>query len=275
MSAPLPRHRVFGDGDTTVFMFHGAYGDGRYFGSTGDYLVAAGYRVVVWDCPGYAGSAVGYGTTIPDHARAAADLVRAVGTATNVLLGHSMGGMIAPAAAALLGDAVAAVVLSATSAGLQTRSPEDRQSFIDARVTPITQGKTIGEYAPALLAAMMGPGAAGPLVDRVIEVVTEMPSEVFLASMDAIIAYDGMPALRALTVPVLLLAGEYDTACPPADMTLMAAAIADSELHVLDGVGHYPFAESPDAYHRVLLDFLARRVPVRAAVGAETDGGHR
>ena len=270
MSANLPRHRIYGDGDTTVFMFHGAYGDGRYFGNTSDYMVAAGYRVVVWDCPGYAGSPVEYGTAITDHAQAAADLVRAEGTQANVLLGHSMGGMIAPPAAALLGDRVAAVVLSATSAGLQTRPPEARQSFIDERVTPIAQGKTIGEYAPGLLAAMMGPGAAGPLVDRVIEVVTEMPSEVFLTSMDAIIAYDGMAALRDLTVPTLLLAGEFDTACPPADMALMAAEVPDAEMHVLAGVGHYPFAESPDAYHEMLLDFLARRVPRGSAAGSNS-----
>ena len=269
MSAHLPNHRVFGDGDTTVFMFHGAYGDGRYFGNTSDYMVAAGYRVVVWDCPGYAGSSVEYGTAITDHAKAAADLVRAVGSTTNVLLGHSMGGMIAPPAATLLGDSVSAVVLSATSAGLQTRSPEARQSFIDERVTPIAQGKTIGEYAPGLLASMMGPSASGPLVDHVIDVVTEMPSEVFLSSMDAIIAYDGMQALRELTVPTLLLAGEFDTACPPTDMALMAAEVPDSEIHVLPGVGHYPFAESPDAYHEMLLDFLARRVPQASAAGSD------
>ncbi|MCW2093055.1 UNVERIFIED_ORG: pimeloyl-ACP methyl ester carboxylesterase [Rhodococcus erythropolis] len=270
MSESLPRHRIDGDGDTTVFMFHGAYGDGRYFGNTGDYLVSAGYRVVVWDCPGYAGSVVEYGTAITDHAKAAADLVRAVGSQSNILLGHSMGGMIAPAAAALLGDSAQAVVLSATSSGLQTRNPEARQSFIDERVTPISQGKTIGEYAPGLLATMMGPGAAGPLVDRVIEVVTEMPSEVFLSSMDAIIAYDGMPALRELTVPTLLLAGEFDTACPPADMALMAERIPDSEMQVLAGVGHYPFAEAPDSYHEILLDFLSRRVTRTSAAGFDS-----
>ncbi len=253
----LPQHRIFGEGDTTVFMLHGAYGDGRYFGNTSDYLTDAGFRVVVWDAPGYAGTAAPYGTGILNHARAAADLIAEVGSRTNVVLGHSMGGMIAPAVAGLVPELIAGVVLSASSAGLQTRTPQQRELFVQERVTPITQGKTIGEYAPALLRTMMGPGASGPLVNRVIEVVCEMPTELFLASMDAIMEYDGTQALRSLTVPTLLIAGEHDTACPPDDMRGMADLVKDSEFTILPGTGHYPFAEDPQAYHQVLLAFLA------------------
>lgn len=264
-SYPLPLHEVRGDGDTTIFMLHGAYGDGRYFANTSDYFTDHGYRVVLWHCPGYAGSPAPRGTRIEDHAAAVADLVRAVGTSTNVILGHSMGGLIAPAAVNLLPGLIHGLVLSASSAGLQTRSPEARESFIRERVDPITDGKTIGEYAPALLKVMMGPGASGPLVDRVLEVVCEMPSDVFVTSMQAIIERDGRPTLRELQVPTLLLAGEYDTACPPDDMKGMAELVPDAEFDVLPGVGHYPFAEQPGPYHDIILDFLARRVTPTAA----------
>lgn len=259
-STTVPDHQVHGDGDTTIFMLHGAYGDGRYFASTSDYFTDAGYRVVVWHCPGYHGSAAPRGTSIEAHAEAAADLVLHTGTTRNVLLGHSMGGLIAPAAANLLGDRAHGLILSASTAGLASRSKADQERFIAERIDPITDGKSIGDYAPDLLRSMMGPGASGPLVDRVVEVVCEMPTDVFLSSMKAIIERDGIPTLRAVTVPTLLIAGEHDTACPPATMELMANLVSDSEFHTISGVGHYPFAERPDAYHSLILDFLSRRL---------------
>lgn len=261
---PLPAHEVHGTGDTTIFMLHGAYGDGRYFADTSDYFTSAGYRVIVWHCPGYHGTPVGRGTSIEDHAEAAADLVRAVGTERNVILGHSMGGLIAPAAANLLGDRVHALVLSATMSGLSSLSTEARARFIRERVDPITGGQSIGDYAPALLRSMMGPGASGPLVDRIVEVVCEMPTDVFAASMNAIIDRDGRPALRDVKVPTLLVAGECDTACPPVAVRAMADLVPDSEFQEIAGAGHYLFAERPEDYHQVVLDFLARHVPATA-----------
>ncbi|WP_168582713.1 alpha/beta fold hydrolase [Gephyromycinifex aptenodytis] len=256
----LPTHEIYGDGDVTVFLLHGAYGDGRYFGTTRDYFTKMGHRVVIWNCPGYAGSPKPDDTSIQAHAEAAAALVEAVGGRKNVLLGHSMGGLIAPLAANLLGTQVHGLILSASTAGLQSRSAEEQKRFIAERVDPITAGKSIGEYAPDLLRSMMGPNASGPLVDRVVEVVCEMPTDVFVSSMNAIIECDNRDALRQVTVPTLLVAGECDTACPPAGMAAMAELVPDSEYTEIPGAGHYPFVEAPEEYHGRILDFLSRRV---------------
>ena len=253
----LPDHQVTGSGEVTVFLLHGAYGDGRYWAHTRDTLAAAGYRVVVWDCPGYGTSAAPADTSIEAHAQAAAALVRAVGSDRNLLLGHSMGGLIAPLAATIAGDAICGVVLSCTSAGMVTRTREERRQFFAERVDPITGGMSVGEYAPGLLRTMMGPDAAGPLVDTVVRVVCEMRTDTFKASMAAIADYDGRDALRELTVPAQLIAGELDPACPVPGMQLMDGLIPNSRLHVIDGAGHYPFAERPDEYHRTVLSFLS------------------
>jgi pimeloyl-ACP methyl ester carboxylesterase len=260
MSDVLADHQICGEGEVTVFLLHGAYGDGRYFSHTRDVLVAAGYRVVVWDCPGYGRSPIPDDSGIEAHATAAAELVTAVGGTRNVLLGHSMGGLIAPRAALLVPERVVGVVLSCTSAGIVTRSAEEQKRFFAERVDPITDGQSVGEYAPGLLKTMMGPGAAGPLVDTVVSVVCEMRTETFKASMRAIATYDGTEALRQLRVPVLLIAGELDPACPPDGLRYMSTLIADNELHEIAGVGHYGFAERPDEYHPLLLSFLANRI---------------
>ena len=105
-SVRIPDFQVAGDSDTTVFLLHGAYGSKDYFRPEIETLVRAGLRVVAWDAPGYGLSALPKsGLRIEDMAEAAVKLIGLMGTRTNVLLGHSMGGIIAPAAAGL-GDVV-------------------------------------------------------------------------------------------------------------------------------------------------------------------------
>lgn len=257
----LPRHEIAGDGDTTVFLLHGAYGDGRYFAHTRDLLAEAGYRAVVWFCPGYGGTPIPENNSIESHADALTALVRAAGTDRNVVVGHSMGALIAPLAT-VNEPAIHGLVLSGASAGFASRSPEDQKRYLAERLEPIENGQTVAEYVRPLLGSMMGPGASGPLVDHVVQVILAMPTETFAASIRAIAAYDSRPALAEVAVPTLLLAGIEDTACPVAGMRRIHEMIADSQIRELEGVGHYGFAERPEEWHGHLLDFLTRQFPV-------------
>jgi 3-oxoadipate enol-lactonase len=259
-SKVLPEHRILGAGDTTVFMFHGAYGDGRYFENTAEVLAAEGYKVVSWSAPGYGGQDVPEEFSIDFMGDAARDLVEAEGTGTNILLGHSMGALVAPNAAMKLGDRVDGIVLSGASVGFQNRTPEDQERFLKERVAPIAEeGLTVAQYAPGLLKKMMAPGASGPLVDHVSRVVSDMKTDTFMAAMKALTSYNSNPAVAAISVPTLLLSGEFDTACPPAGMEKLHGIIPDSEYHMIEGAGHYAFAERPDVFHSHVLEFLSRR----------------
>lgn len=260
--ATLPEHYIRGDSDTTIFMLHGAYGDGRYFENTASVLATAGYRVVVWNCPGYGDELPADNFSIEYAAAAARDLVEAEATATNIILGHSMGCLIAPKAAMMPGTRIDGIVLSCASVGFQNRSPEDQERFLAERIAPITeQGLTVAEYAPALLTKMMAPGAQGQLVDQIRCVISEMKTETFMASMKAITSYSSGEAIEAIAVPTLLVSGEFDTACPPAGMEKLHALIPDSEYRMVEGSGHYPFAERADTFHEYVVEFLKRRFP--------------
>ena len=260
MTSSLPEYHVSGSGETTIFMLHGAYGDGRYFANTERVLADAGFRVLVWNCPGYGEEATPADFSIDLAGDAAADLIAAEGTGTNIVLGHSMGALIAPNAAMKSQGRVHGIILSGASIGFQNRTPEDQERFLRERIAPITDGgMTVAEYAPGLLKTMMAPGASGDLVDLVGKVVTEMKTETFMASMKALTSYNNMPATQAIDVPTLLLSGEFDTACPPAGMEKLAGIIPDSEYHMIRDAGHYAFAEQPDVFHRLVIEFLNRR----------------
>lgn len=58
---------------------------------------------------------------------------------------------------------------------------------------------------------------------------------------------------------VLLVAGEADLYAPPPLMRLIAKHLPGSTLVTMREVGHAPFWEAPDAFNRLLVDFLSGR----------------
>lgn len=259
-AGPLPEYEIHGDGETTLFLLHGAYGDRGYFDDAIARWTGVGLRVVAWTCPGYAeGVDVPRGYGVPLLAEYAARMVREERTSRNVLLGHSMGALIGPRVPALVGDALDGLILSAGSPGFVNRSAQDKARYLAERVKPITEdGLSVAEYAVGLLRTMMAPGASGPLVDRVISVVTAMKTESFVASMRAITEYNSVPSLQALQIPTLMLAGETDPACTPAGMQRMRDLAPAGQYYEIAGAGHYAFAEKPDEYHEVTTAFVSR-----------------
>lgn len=257
MTDTLPTFRVYGTGDTTLFTLHGAYGDGRYFEDFATHIADAGYRVVVWDCPGYGNSAPVTPASIERFAEAAMALVRAEATKTNILLGHSMGALIGPYAANHE-PLIDGLILSAGSRGFAARTPEDQALYMKERLAPIEAGISVADYATPMITSMMAKGASGPLVKKVFDVILSMKTETFATSIRAIGSYDGRPALNALTTPTLMIAGREDPACTADGMGLMQQMVAGSTLHVIEGAGHYAFAEKPEEYRKHVLDFLAK-----------------
>lgn len=255
----LPDHSVTGAGDVTVFLLHGAFGAKEYWRSQIGALSAAGYRVVAWDCPGYGFSPLPDDFGVEACAEACAGLIDHAGGETNILLGHSMGGMIAQRAFDYRTDRVAGLVLSATSAAFGKPDGDWQQAFVRDRVAPLDAGQTLAQYAPGMLRAMMAPGANSPETELVIDVVSQMREETFRAAISAITQFDGRDILpKMAAVPVICIAGGHDlTAAPPPVMEKLAGKIG-GEFVCLDDAGHFAWAEKPADFNAVLLDFLGR-----------------
>ena len=69
--------------------------------------------------------------------------------------------------------------------------------------------------------------------------------------------------LSKLTMPVLMLTGEHDRLAPPAEIRAVASRIAETapnahvRFEVIAGAGHVCNVERPDAYNKVLTEFLS------------------
>ena len=67
-----------------------------------------------------------------------------------------------------------------------------------------------------------------------------------------------LPALQEAEIPVLAIAGEHDRATPAAAARRIAETAPRGELLIIEGAGHFPFAEAPDAYWGGVRDWLGR-----------------
>jgi 3-oxoadipate enol-lactonase len=255
----LPDYQVSGAGDTTVYLLHGAYGAKEYWRYTVRELTRAGYRVVAWDAPGYGVSPVPVDMTIPLLATSFNRLVAHTRSRRTVVLGHSMGGMVAQKAYDLAPASMDALILSATAHTFNHSGPEWQANFLRTRVAPLTSGRTIREYAPEMLRTMMGPGANGPIIDHILYTVQLMDSGGFQAAVKALAQYLEEDVIARVKIPCLCISGELDTTCPSNVMQKMAS-LALGEFHEMKGVGHYGWGERPDEYHGKVFDFLQRRL---------------
>jgi len=77
---------------------------------------------------------------------------------------------------------------------------------------------------------------------------------------DAYLRTPGLP-LAGIDVPLLLVAGERDTAAFPRDTRALRDALAPThprvEAHVLPGLGHLPMVERPEQFSRLVDGFTA------------------
>lgn len=253
----MPDFQVAGNADTTVYLLHGAYGSKDYFRAEIETLVRAGYRVVAWDAPGYGLSPLPEGgLSIESIAAAAARLIEHTGTARNIVVGHSMGGIAAPLVTLLAGERVHGLVVSATLGSFSRKSAQDKATFLEERIAPLKRGRSFRETAMPVILSMFAPGSKGPLVDLVTEVAASTRSETFCAAIEAITRYEGEANLRKVRVPTLLIAGEADKVGRPDGMRELTALVADARFVCIPNAGHYAFAEQPQAFNDALLGFL-------------------
>jgi pimeloyl-ACP methyl ester carboxylesterase len=63
--------------------------------------------------------------------------------------------------------------------------------------------------------------------------------------------------LRGITTPTLVLDGAEEELILPGEPERMAALIPGAELVIMPGTGHFAPFEQPDAFNRILLEFLA------------------
>ena len=257
----LPAFLEQGDGPTTVFLLHGVGGGKEVWARTTGALAAAGYRTIAWDMPGYGASASVAPYTTAMLAGALWQLIGHVGASRNVVLGHSMGGMVAQELSALHPALVHGLVLYSTSPAFGKAGGDWQQQFLQSRFAPLDQCLSMAGLAAGIVPGMFAPGADTDRMAEAAAVMARVPDSSYRAALAAIVSFNRLDHLAQIAAPTLCMAGEFDHNAPPAVVEKMASRIPGAAYVCLPGVGHIANLEQPALFNRAVLDFLTRHFP--------------
>lgn len=272
-----------------VVLVHGFGGSTFSWRLTIPALAAAGYRTIALDLVDFGLSDKSWDadTTHPAQARRVLAVMDALGVSRAAVVGHSMGGSVATHLAMAAPDRVTALVL------------------VDAAVTEPGDGASLA--APVASAALRFPPllqvarqAVRRLVteDRLVSILrsayadpTSVTSDVAEGYLAQVRTRDwdlGLLAvsrdvggnvlaapLSTLKLPVLVAWGTADPWIPLARGEALRGAIPGARWAAIEGAGHLPFEERPDAFMTALVGFLASvsdsagASPIRMASSSE------
>ena len=199
--------------------------------------------------------------TIGDMAGDVVDVLDDAEIECAVLLGLSMGGMIAQQVAIDAPSRVAGLALVATrppSPRFKRPSLATASSF----VRPVLPGESLHDYFGRLWTRAAAPGFADAhpeaieeLVEQTIELPT--PRTMLIHQIRAMSGWGHAERTRGITAPTVVVHGECDRFSPIANGEAIAELIPGAELERLPGVGHLIPCEAPDRLAAIALELCA------------------
>ncbi|HEY1259433.1 MAG TPA: alpha/beta hydrolase [Stellaceae bacterium] len=213
-------------------------------------------RVVAWNAPGYMLSDNLAAATPParEWAAALADFLAALGIGGFDVVANSFGSRVAQCFVHFHPGRIGRAVFTGTGIA-QGTSSEERDRILAGRAEMIARGSyAFGARAEALL----GPGAAPEILALVRQTVRATNPAGYLKAA-RFTASGEMPPLGAgLTMPLLLIQGGADRVTPAAaNAELLAQAVPQARLVMLDGCGHLPEVEAAERVNALIRGFLA------------------
>ncbi len=239
-------------------------------------LADDGHRVIAIGQRGHGRSLAGEGGySLERLADDLAEVLEALDVTGAVLVGHSMGGMVAQLLALRhgedLGRRVAGLVLVATSSGPLMPGPTGRLARLltggadrglrraERRGRGILPYDDLGPLA-ARLCFGADPSAADLELTRA--TMAAMSPTAVSGLLPGLLSFDVRARIGAIELPTWVVAGSRDVLTPPRMARATAAAIPGARLVVYEGCGHMVMLERPDE-----LNLLVEKVSAEVAPG--------
>jgi pimeloyl-ACP methyl ester carboxylesterase len=249
---------------------HGAQHDHSVWILQSRYLAHHGFAVLALDLPGHGRSDGPALDSVEAMGERIGQALQGLESSRFVLIGHSMGSLIALEAARRLKDRVAGIALCGTA--FPMRVSEELLGATRNDPAKAMEMINVWSHRPSITPFAARPGNPGPgfsvvwgnlrLMQRIARV---NGGDVLATDFAACNAYaGGIEAMQSLEGPVLFLLGAADSMTMPRfARALIETAGARGQVVQLPDTGHAMMAENPEGVRRALADF-ARSVTATA-----------
>lgn len=245
-------YRIDGDPDGAPVVFANSLGTDLRLWDKVVALMPPGLKIIRYDMRGHGLSDApqapyAMGALVRDLER----LLDHLAVRDAVLVGLSIGGMVAQGLAVKRLDQIRALVLSNTGAKIGT------SAMWESRIATV-QAQGVEGLADAILQRWFPPAFRDSLEGRGWRhMLVRTPVAGYTGCSAAIAGSDFYATTATLRLPALAIAGSEDGSTPPDLVREMIDLIPGSRFALIRGSGHLPCVDQPEAYAAVLAEFLA------------------
>ncbi|EMF0918903.1 MULTISPECIES: alpha/beta fold hydrolase [Providencia] len=249
--------REAGNGETVILLHGISSGSASWIYQLTDSSLTQQYRLLAWDAPGYLNSrALTTDTpTANDYAEALAAFIDGLDLPQVVLVGHSLGAIMACAFAAKYPQKIKGLFLANPAQGYATKhKTEQRQVYEQRREIVFNSG--IEYYAQHRAAALLSSSASEPQIDWVRQTMRKLNPRGFLAAAWMLAHDDISRYLNLYSGPVQMVVGLDDTITPPEKVHMLAQQHS-CPLTYIERAGHASYLDASQPFNHYLKQFLA------------------
>lgn len=246
-----------GDAPTTLVLLHGIGSNAQSWEAQISFF-ASHYHVIAWNAPGYALSDALPKALAPNptsYANSLKALLDHAGAKKVVLVGHSLGALIAARFALLYPAALEKLILSAPASGYDCKTNEDFPETLQKRLDDITRLGPKG-LAESRAANTLTKAANENLITRAKDAMASVSTQGYQDAVRLLASGHLKQDLSVLSLPFSVMCGTSDQTTPLAKVEVDTNVANRQDLLPLNGAAHASYLEFPDLFNKTLETVL-------------------
>ena len=246
-------YRDDGKGSALLFL-HGMNGNSKSW-SFAFQALSNRFRVVAWDAPS-CGKSDSFGDTIEDYVAAAKALVQTLDLQDVVIIGHSMGGLVATSLAAEPDIPIAGLILSSTHLGFSLPSGKPLMSRYATRIQRLESKGAGIEYGMERARRNTPENTSKEVVSFLADIAKDIRLEQIRDGGRMSQEANNAALGEKIQVPIIILSGGKDTVISTDMHIALTTTFPAAKQIVFQNAGHASYAECPEQYHTEIINFV-------------------